>query len=192
MPTGETVAVKVLGANSRQREQEFLTEVLLLGRLHHKNLVALVGYAAERGRHMLLYIYMSKDSLASHLYGKDYEPLSWDLRLSITLDVARKTENTHGIDEFKYRNIGFVSADVGLDADNCKVLVGIEQQSPNIAQGVHGHFTKKLEEIGAGDQGHMLGYTTDETPEFSQKEFTAVKDKLISKISKFKKSQIWN
>ncbi|KAI5385483.1 S-adenosylmethionine synthase 1 [Lathyrus oleraceus] len=72
------------------------------------------------------------------------------------------------------RNIGFVSADVGLDADNCKVLVGIEQQSPNIAQGVHGHFTKKLEEIGAGDQGHMLGYTTDETPEFSQKEFTAI------------------
>ncbi|KAI5437918.1 S-adenosylmethionine synthase 1 [Lathyrus oleraceus] len=67
------------------------------------------------------------------------------------------------------RNIGFVSADVGLDADNCKVLVDIKQQSPDIAQDVHGHFTKKPEEIGAGDQGHMLGYTTDETPEFSQK-----------------------
>ncbi|KAI5386320.1 calcium/calmodulin-regulated receptor-like kinase 1 [Lathyrus oleraceus] len=95
MPTGETVAVKVLGANSRQGEQEFLTEVLLLGRLHHKNLVALVGYAAERGRHMLLYIYMSNGSLASHLYGKDYEPLSWDLRLSIALDVARVLEYLH-------------------------------------------------------------------------------------------------
>ncbi|XP_050888449.1 calcium/calmodulin-regulated receptor-like kinase 1 [Lathyrus oleraceus] len=95
MPTGETVAVKVLGANSRQGEQEFLTEVLLLGRLHHKNLVALVGYAAERGRHMLLYIYMSNGSLASHLYGKGYEPLSWDLRLSIALDVARVLEYLH-------------------------------------------------------------------------------------------------
>ncbi|CAI8618071.1 unnamed protein product [Vicia faba] len=96
MPTGETVAVKVLGANSRQGEQEFLTEqVLLLGRLHHKNLVALVGYAAERGQHMLLYIYMSNGSLASHLYGKDHEPLSWDLRLSIALDVARVLEYLH-------------------------------------------------------------------------------------------------
>lgn len=63
------------------------------------------------------------------------------------------------------RGIGFVSADVGLDADNCKVLVNIEEQSPEIAQGVHGHFTKKPEEIGAGDQGHMFGYATDETAE---------------------------
>ncbi|KAF3336213.1 S-adenosylmethionine synthase 2 [Carex littledalei] len=63
------------------------------------------------------------------------------------------------------RNIGFVSADVGLDADKCRVLVQIEQQSPDIAQGVHGHFTKRPDDIGAGDQGHMFGYATDETEE---------------------------
>ena len=50
------------------------------------------------------------------------------------------------------REIGFISDDVGLDADKCKVLVNIEQQSPDIAQGVHGHFTKRPEEVGAGDR----------------------------------------
>ncbi|GKV08372.1 hypothetical protein SLEP1_g20008 [Rubroshorea leprosula] len=61
----------------------------------------------------------------------------------------------------------YVSPDVDLDVDNCKFLFNIEQQSPDIALGTHGHLTKKLhEEIGAGDQGHMFGYGTDETLEF--------------------------
>ncbi|XP_061336442.1 calcium/calmodulin-regulated receptor-like kinase 1 [Gastrolobium bilobum] len=95
MSTGETVAVKVLGTDSRQGENEFLTEVLLLGRLHHKNLVGLVGYAAEREQRMLLYSYMSNGNLASHLYGKNHGPLCWDVRLSIALDVARGLEYLH-------------------------------------------------------------------------------------------------
>jgi S-adenosylmethionine synthetase len=48
-------------------------------------------------------------------------------------------------------------SDVGLDADKCKVLVHLEEQSPDIGQGVHGLGTKALEDIGAGDQGHMFG-----------------------------------
>ena len=55
------------------------------------------------------------------------------------------------------RDIGFISDDVGLDADKCKVLVHIEEQSPDIGQGVHGMGTKTLEEIGAGDQVRPRG-----------------------------------
>ncbi|KAI3965446.1 hypothetical protein MKW92_029666 [Papaver armeniacum] len=95
MGTGETVAVKMLATNSKQGEKEFQSEVSLLGRLHHRNLVNLVGYCAEKGQHMLVYVYMSNGSLASHLYSEKHEPLSWDLRIYIALDVAKGLEYLH-------------------------------------------------------------------------------------------------
>ncbi|XP_008776618.1 calcium/calmodulin-regulated receptor-like kinase 1 isoform X1 [Phoenix dactylifera] len=95
MPTGETVAVKVLATHSKQGEKEFQTEVLLLGRLHHRNLVNLVGYCSEKGQHMLIYEYMTNGSLASHLYSEKHEALSWDWRINIALDVARGLEYLH-------------------------------------------------------------------------------------------------
>lgn len=63
------------------------------------------------------------------------------------------------------REIGFTSSAVGLDADSCEVVIHIEQQSAEIGSAVHAMGTKTLEEIGAGDQGIMFGYATDETPE---------------------------
>ncbi|KAJ4973953.1 hypothetical protein NE237_007127 [Protea cynaroides] len=95
MPTGEVAAVKVLAANSKQGEAEFQTEVFLLGRLHHRNLVNLVGYCVDKGQHMLLYEFMSNGSLENLLYSEGEKIMSWEERLQIALDISHGIEYLH-------------------------------------------------------------------------------------------------
>ncbi|KAL6996397.1 LysM domain receptor-like kinase 3 [Sarracenia purpurea var. burkii] len=91
----QEVAIKRMTAT---KTREFMAEMKVLCKVHHTNLVELIGYAASEDELFLIYEYAQKGSLRSHLHdpqSKGCTSLSWIMRLQIALDAARGLEYIH-------------------------------------------------------------------------------------------------
>ncbi|XP_052194301.1 G-type lectin S-receptor-like serine/threonine-protein kinase LECRK3 [Diospyros lotus] len=84
----KVVAVKRLENLLMEGEREFQTEVKVIGRTHHRNLVRLIGYCIQGSNRLLVYEHMSNGSLADFLFAHGSRP-SWNERTGIALDIAR-------------------------------------------------------------------------------------------------------
>ncbi|CAH8280256.1 unnamed protein product [Arabidopsis lyrata] len=92
----EQVAVKVLSQSSTQGYKEFKAEVDLLLRVHHTNLVSLVGYCYEGDHLALIYEFLPNGDLKQHLSGKGGKSIiNWSIRLRIALEAALGLEYLH-------------------------------------------------------------------------------------------------
>uniref|UniRef100_A0A0E0FFA0 non-specific serine/threonine protein kinase n=1 Tax=Oryza nivara TaxID=4536 RepID=A0A0E0FFA0_ORYNI len=93
LPGYVNVAVKVLG-NSNCNGEEFISEVSTIGRIHHVNVVCLVGFCSEEMRRALVYEYMPRGSLDKYIFSSK-RSFSWDKLNEIALGIARGINYLH-------------------------------------------------------------------------------------------------
>ncbi|XP_042032066.1 LEAF RUST 10 DISEASE-RESISTANCE LOCUS RECEPTOR-LIKE PROTEIN KINASE-like 2.1 isoform X2 [Salvia splendens] len=93
--SGHDVAVKLLG-KSGGKEQDFMNEIATIGRIHHVNIVKLVGYCAHGSKLALVFDFMTNGSLEKYLFSREnMKPLNWETKFEIAVGVARGIEYLH-------------------------------------------------------------------------------------------------
>ncbi|KAK9149029.1 hypothetical protein Scep_007786 [Stephania cephalantha] len=116
---GTNVAAKVLKRDDLQGGREFLAEVEMLSRLHHRNLVKLIGICIEENMRCLVYELVPNGSVDSHLHGVDKEtaPLDWGARMKIALGAARGLAYLHEDSSPHVIHRDFKSSNILLEHD---------------------------------------------------------------------------
>ncbi|KAL0845258.1 hypothetical protein Bca101_018504 [Brassica carinata] len=95
LPSGQIIAIKRAQQGSLQGGLEFKTEIELLSRVHHKNVVRLLGFCFDRSEQMLVYEYIPNGSLRDSLSGKSGIRLDWTRRLKIALGSGKGLAYLH-------------------------------------------------------------------------------------------------
>ncbi|KAK4275997.1 hypothetical protein QN277_019000 [Acacia crassicarpa] len=113
---GEKAAIKMMES---QKSKEFLAELKVLTRVHHLNLVRLIGYCVKKDSLFLVYEYIDNGDLSQHLRDSGRETLPWSTRLQIALDSARGLEYIHEHTWPVYIHRDIKSANILLDRNFC-------------------------------------------------------------------------
>ncbi|PKI43965.1 hypothetical protein CRG98_035641 [Punica granatum] len=115
----QEVAVKVLKREDQHGTREFLAEVEMLSRLHHRNLVKLIGICTDERVRCLIYELIPNGSVESHLHGADKEksPLDWGARMKIALGAARGLAYLHEDSNPRVIHRDFKSSNILLEHD---------------------------------------------------------------------------
>ncbi|XP_020220445.1 lysM domain receptor-like kinase 3 isoform X1 [Cajanus cajan] len=150
---GEKAAIKKM---DMQASKEFLAELKVLTRVHHLNLVRLIGYSIE-GSLFLVYEYIENGNLSQHLRGAgSREPLPWATRVQIALDSARGLEYIHEYTVPVYIHRDIKSANILIDK--------------NFRGKVADFGLTKLTEVGSSSlpTGRLVGTFGYMPPEYAQ------------------------
>ncbi|RZR77497.1 hypothetical protein BHM03_00002609 [Ensete ventricosum] len=120
LPGGRPAAIKILG-NTKGNGEDFINEVATIGRIHHVNVVQLIGFCSEGSKRALVYDYMPNGSLDKHIYSKEGQSsppvLGLDKMYDIAMGAARGIEYLHRGCEMQILHFDIKPHNILLDAD---------------------------------------------------------------------------
>ncbi|KAH9304190.1 hypothetical protein KI387_008594, partial [Taxus chinensis] len=115
--TAETVAVKKISQGSKQGKKEYVSEVTIISKLRHRNLVQLLGWCHEKGILLLVYEYLPNGSLDKYIFEGQKAKLDWNRRYSIACDIASALLYLHEEWDQRVVHRDVKASNVLLDAD---------------------------------------------------------------------------
>ncbi|XP_074274339.1 putative LRR receptor-like serine/threonine-protein kinase At1g67720 isoform X2 [Silene latifolia] len=159
MKDGKEVAVKIIADPTSQGTKQFLTEVSLLSRIHHRNLVPLIGYCEEASHRILVYEYMHNGTLRDHIHDPvKQKQLDWPTRLRIAEDAAKGLE---------YLHTGCNPSIIHRDVKTSNILLDINMRAKVADFGLSRQAEDDLTHISSVAKG-TLGYVDPEYYAYQQ------------------------